>query len=788
MLKNFLFQLKRFKTSSILNILGLSVSFTVFSMVIIQCRYDFEYDTQFEKSDNIYLFSVKVPSAGGEFPAISYPTAKDIADTYPEIRNFGLTIWNAKIKLDRKLADGTIVPYEVPLMNATPGLADIFSMRIISGDAQKALSEPGTIMLSESIAKKIFPDVDPLGQPIYYHYYPDPLTVVAICADVPENSSLINGAYGPFTSFGERGNFSFLGFFEILPENVNSLVQNINANIDIFGTNDDAEAAKYFNEHPEDKPKVNLTLLNNVQQDTFQQMPLGKRNLSSTLSLLAIGVIALLIAFINFINFSIAMAPMRVRSLNIQKIIGISSRKLKYMMALEGVCFSLVAFLLSLFFIVLLKTTPIAQFFSAGLSLSANASTLVAIGIVLIIFSFLFGLYPARYITSFQPAMALSGSFALSRKSGKLRNVLIAFQFITAITLIIVSGFVKLQHHYMVNYSLGMDKENIVYIPIWQDLKDKNEAKVFADELMKNPHITGYTEANAIPGTLGGATAMLYEGKMMSVPLWMIAPDFLSFFNIPLLEGEFFTEATDTTTFECIVNEEFLKEYDLKDISGKEIKMNEQTGIIKGVSKNVHYTTLHLPIKPMAFINGNPHGQDWYGVIFVKITGNEIPKTMDYINETWSKFSNEPFDGKFLDESVAKMYEEENNLSMLISIFGLIAVIIAVMGVYGLILFNTKYKAKEIAIRKVNGSSIKEIMLMLNKTILIQLGTAFVVAVPLAYFIVQKWLESFAYKTPVYWWIFLLAGLIIFIITLLTVSSQSYKASAKNPMEALNKE
>jgi len=181
-------------------------------------------------------------------------------------------------------------------------------------------------------------------------------------------------------------------------------------------------------------------------------------------------------------------------------------------------------------------------------------------------------------------------------------------------------------------------------------------------------------------------------------------------------------------------------------------------------------------------------GDSWNEWIFVKIIGKNTPATIEYIRKTWEKYSNESFKPKFLDDSLTNLYRNENNLAKLISIFGLVIIIIAIMGVYGLVVFNARYKSKEIALRKVNGASVKEIMLMLNRSVLIQLAIAFVVAVPLAYYIVHRWLEQFAYKVPIYWWVFILAGLLVLAITVIIVSWQSYKAANANPVEAIKNE
>jgi putative ABC transport system permease protein len=341
--------------------------------------------------------------------------------------------------------------------------------------------------------------------------------------------------------------------------------------------------------------------------------------------------------------------------------------------------------------------------------------------------------------------------------------------------------FIKIQHDYMRNYSWGFERENVLYIPV--KTSDINVA-TFENELKQNPNILDCTISAALPGNINQNWGMEIGGKEVYFASWIVRSDFLDFFGMKVIDGRNFTTSDDGKS-RLICNQAFLKEYEFSKITGT--KMDDSDFEIVGVIDDIHFESLHSNIKPLFFVTQSLAYHAKYGIyFFIKVDGNNTLQTVESIEKIWKKLSDEPINLNFLDANMDKLYEKESNLAKLISIFGVIAVIIAVMGVYGLIVFNAKYKQKEIAIRKVNGSTIKEIMLMLNRNVLIQLGIAFVIAVPVAYFIVQKWLESFAYKTPVYWWVFLLGGMIILLITVITVSAQSYKAAKRNPTRALN--
>jgi putative ABC transport system permease protein len=334
----------------------------------------------------------------------------------------------------------------------------------------------------------------------------------------------------------------------------------------------------------------------------------------------------------------------------------------------------------------------------------------------------------------------------------------------------------------MQNYDWGIPKKNIVYLPL-AGLGESSQS--FGQELLRDSRIADFCIVRDLPGRVGMGWGRDFEGKNIQMRVWSVDNRFFDFFNIPIIAGRK-PETMDSITSQIVVNEAFLKKYDFDEsIVGKDFPAFGP-GRIQAIAKNINFESLHDSITPMAF--GVLSQWQNFNFVLVKLNGREIPNTIKSIEQTWNQFSKEPFKVNFLDEEMDKLYQKESNMAKMIGLFGFIIVIIAVMGVYGLIVFNARYKAKEIAIRKVSGSTIGEIILMLNRNVLLQLGIAFVIAVPAAWFIIQKWLENFAYKTPIYWWIFLLGGLVVLLITLLTVSAQSYQAATRNPTKALNLE
>jgi putative ABC transport system permease protein len=387
------------------------------------------------------------------------------------------------------------------------------------------------------------------------------------------------------------------------------------------------------------------------------------------------------------------------------------------------------------------------------------------------------GIYPAVYTTSFRPAMALSGTFFHIPHHKGMKNMLAGVQYTAAIFLIVTTGFIKLQYDYLQNKDWGIQTENILYFNTMPNRMNVDNAMI---ELSRNPNIIDVTAAAHFPGQEG----IMRWGRMIdsirvSMTAWPVKPDFFDFFGIQVVEGERF-KVNDSE--KMILNRAFLKEYNLSDILRKDISDYEVIGIVK----DFNFNSLRENIRPLAFVPIDDKNKGrYYNWIFVKTQGTNTGQTMEYIRDTWKKFSDEPAEVFLLNETIQSLYQREYNLASLVSICGMIAIAVAMTGLYGLTLFDSKAQRRNIAIRKVHGASKTDVLLLLNQSRLLQFAVSCLVAFPLSYYAVQRWLENFAYKTPVYWWVFLLGGLAVLTLSLLTVSWESYKAASANPAEVL---
>lgn len=775
--RNFTFILKKFKTSSILNILGLSVALAIFSACIIQTISDFTYNHNFKNINSTFLFTqYRTLSPKDSYaPWISTPKAQEISEKFPEVKNYCLYIANENFGFDIIQDNGEKMLLRATLNKTTKGFVDVFTPKVLSGNPALVFSGEKTTkaMLSQSTAKTLFGEEDPLGKSIFFHNSSEPITVVAICDDFPKNCTIQNGVFVLLPEDIPE-NFNYFGYFNVDPENVDKLVKRLNSG-EFYGE----ESIKQFKADPENSFSADLIPLDRIHL----HFPLvGEGSFNTTISLMAIGIVILIMAYINYINFSIAIAPARVRGINIRKILGAKISVLRFSIISEAVIFSLIAYGLAILYIHIFNDSALSKSLFTNLSISDNCIQIIVIGSIVFGLSILFGLYPSYYVTSIHPVIAIKNSFANSQKSSKLRNILICIQFICSISLINIASFISIQHSYIKNYPSGIQKENIVYMTT---TGLKTDIDTFGKELTLNKDILDYTVSGFLPGYVGMGWDRDFEGKIIKVMSWPVGRNFLRFFGVPVVQGRDFTDTEESDTPYIIVNQEFINKYKFNDILGKKIFCFEGDGEIIGVTKNINFESLHNPIRPMIFVRLN---SGWNSFIFLKISGNNTSQTMDYIKQCWSKYNDEVFNCKFLNSRLDGLYKKENNLAQAISIISVITILIAIMGIYGLIIFNTRYRAKEIAIRKVNGSSESNIVLLLNNNIIKLLIIAFIISTPLSYYIVQQWLNSFAYSTPIYWWVFVLSGIAVLLTTIATTCGQSIKAARKNPVNYLKNE
>lgn len=792
-LRNFISVLRRFKMATTLNILGLSVAFTAFMIIMMQVDYDRNFDRFHPDAENIYR--VELQWDGVSYQALfSRPMADIFTRFSPHIRSGALTRPFYNETLFTVNRNGEKDSYLESNIAVYPSFTEVFSFDMVEGTGD-ALKEPGKILIPESLARKMFGNEPAVGKMIDAR---ETHSMIAGIFKDKDNRFTIGGVYRDFPLNSIVGNVVYLPLDD--QENLHNWG---NSSYNFYVRLDSREASEelakdfitYFNENDLAKNlfwykggmNIRLTRLPDVHfttDTTYDATP--KSNRQTVWVLMTIALVILVIAGINFTNFSTALTPMRIKSINTQKVLGSSIYTLRFSLLMEAVCVSLIAYLFALWFVYFLAGTPLSDFLNADMALLAHPLLLIITLSIAVGVGLLAGYYPSKYMTSFPPALVLKGSFGLSPKGRVLRNVLISVQFVASFVLIIGALFMYLQNYFMSNSPLGYEKDQIIVTNVTQSVKKNKDA--FVNQLKSYSGIDDITFAELLLSSQDQymGWGRNYKGEQADFQCLPVDASFLNVMGVEITEGRGFREGDEQTERGVFIfNEKAKKTYDMQvgdNIDGSEII---------GFMPDVKFASFRTEMTPMAFyLWGKDNWGDGPAYAYIKVkAGSDLRAAMQEVNNVLDKIDPEyPFNVRFYDEVMNEVYAKEKNLSSLITLFSLIAVFISIVGVFGLVVFESQYRRKEIGLRKVMGSTTSQILVMFNKTYIRILTICFVLAAPLAWYAVYRWLQSFAFRTPIYWWVFVLSFIIVTAITMLTVTFQNWKAANENPVNSIKSE
>lgn len=784
--REFLVNFSRFKMAGVLNVIGLSVAFTAFAVIAIQLVFQNGYDRFRPDADKIFRVELLFPMSLQYCASGPTPIGAILKDQIPLVENYFIMTNDRKEVFFKKKTDGSSDKFKELFANTTAAFIETVGVDVLEGDAKQALTEPNMLMIPESVARKWFGKQPAIGKQIFCSGEGRDLTIAAVYKDMPENSVFNNSCYTRFVEQENWGAWDVQIYVKTTTSDRNILQQQVNAlKIDpldqIFEyLHKKEQVEKEGKSYLRISPLTGIFYDNTVIYDTADKG--DRRNVAV---MVAIGLLIILIAGINFVNFSMSLAPTRMKSINTQKVLGATAFVLRLKLVGEAVTYTVIAFLVSIVLLQLFALSGFANLFSMSLAPANHWDIIGGIGILSVFLGIFAGLYPAFYITSFEPAMVLRGSFVMTPKGIRLRNSLMTFQFIISIVLITCTLLMGAQYRYMQNYSLGFRTENIGWLKLDKDLKTNQEALI--SEMTSVPGVMDYTFSDYVPGEdLMSSAGTEIDGEAVQLDKWYVYKNFMNFFGINLIRGDHFSQS-DLAEDQIILNETAVKKQPvLERYFGRNLPDMIFEGRFIGVAHDVHYMSLRKAVGPLAIICRDSLRYDY---MFLKVAGGNLPVTMDKIKAVYERLSpSGMFEFEFLDQSLQQSYEGEKRLMQVISLMGGIAIVLALVGVYGLVIFNAQYKRKEIGVRKVNGATESQIMLLLNRNFFRLLLLSFSVACPVAWYIMSRWLEGFSYKTPLHWWIFLLAGVITLLIALFTVSWQSWKAATENPVKALKSE
>lgn len=779
--RNFSHTFRRFFTASILNLLGLSIAFAACFVILTQVDYDYNYNKAYPAHDRIYRVEV---NPGGEYGWqiwLARPFCELIGTASPHIQAFSIT------SLSNYPSDFEVNEhiYSEPEFTGFGDYLEVFQPTMVCGTTA-SLNEPSQVLISASMARRFFGTTDAIGKILYTghksHNYPS--VIGGVYQDMPENSQLGNCVFSSFRSDLNKDswtNWNYTMYIRLdnpasLADVQQSVIESCKQKIPrdrISGTED----WENF---------IHFTPLDEVHYSTIGNKAATSK--AALYLLLCVSVLILLTAAVNYMNFSLAETPMRLRSINTQKVLGASTVSLRVYLLLESVLVCVCGFLLSLLWLYLLKDTPLSTLVASDLSLTAHPILLAALGGIAVCMGLLAGAYPSYYVTSFQPALALKGSFGLSPKGKMLRTFLVCFQFFVSFMLIISVSIMYLQSHYIQNSDYGYDKSVVLVGEIPDELLDRREAIV--SELSGISGIEGISISQFVLNSSDNYMSWGRGSGDRSINMVCFPVDYryLSVMGIKITEGRDFKPGDGDV---YIFNEAARKKYSWMRVD--EPAVPEDYPIV-GFCKNIRFSSFRNndAVEPMAFfIYGKDHvNWDANSVLNIRVApGVDKVDMLHRLTKATEKIApGRDFNFRFMDQVIDQNYHRELRFTHQILLFSLIAIVLSIIGVFGLTLFESEYRRKEIGIRKILGSSTGKILYMFTKRYLVMLVICFLLAAPFGWWIGHDWLESFSDKTPIRAWIFVISFLLVSLITILTVTFECWKNANENPVQSIKTE
>lgn len=781
---------KRQKVYFFINVFGLTVGITCAVLILLWVQNELSYDRFFQKSGRIYRICSRGRIGDTEIKQTMTPAhlPATLKNDFPEVeQTVRLTPkFNINCQYEDKVFN------EQNMVAADSAFFDVFSFAFIKGNAKTALKEPGTVVLTESTAKKYFGSDEPLNKiMIFDGNFKGRVT--GVIENFPKNSHFHFDMILSLVSFNPDRNTdwwdnSYITYLALQKDYDSKL---LTAKLPdfiikyIFRGNQDwlnkGNTWEYFLQ-----PLTEIHLKSNLEVE-FE--PNGNAVYVYIFSVVAVFV--LMIACINFMNLTTARSANRAKEIGIRKVSGSKRIQLIRQFLFESVMLSFLASVFAIFFILIVL--PVFNNFvgkSLELNLLKNPFTFSIFLALPLFVGFVSGIYPAFFLSSFKPSNVIKGKLREGIKSSRLRNALIVFQFSVSIILIIGMFVIGKQLDFLNNTDLGFNKESVVIIKNVDSIKNQKEA--FKEELKKYSGISSVSGSYSFPGKHFINQGFLPEDKeSILLNITFCEPAFKETFQLEMTEGRFFSREQQTGSAEILINETAVKHLGWDEPVGKTFTHSgfNLTFRVIGVVKDFFYKSLHQSVEPMALLNLNLNLGWRENYISVRINSGSITETLNYISKTWDSFTEgKPFEYSFLDEEYNNLYRNEQQTENIFMIFSSLAIFIALIGLYGLISFTTGQRKKEIGIRKVLGSSVCGIIKNIIKNFVVLIILANVIAWPAAYYIMNKWLDNFAYKANLDLWVFLSAGLLVLLIAVITIISQSLKAAASNPVDSLRYE
>lgn len=792
MIRNLLYLFKRFKTAVVLNLFGLTIAFAAFLLIVMQVDYEMNYDAMHSKSGRTF----RLEANHGEFEhnaihCLMFSDAFVNSSAHITDYSYRYPFYGGEryCQIDEVDDQGEAKVFKENFQLCLPNISDVFDFHMKEGSVE-CLSIPGSVLIPESVAKRLFDKQSAIGKRIrmsgssgWQPVSTTILTIGGVYKDFPGNTTVQNRIYVPMdqldllkSSWQMYANEIYVTLDD--PLNKEEVLDHFNKTFD-FAKSQMGSAQEIA---------LRLTPLKDVyytHDTTFDFNPKGHRETNYVL--LGIAFLILFIAGINFTNLTTSLIPLRLKTINTHRVLGCSIYKLQAISLIESIVICLISYILALFIVNDLSYTPIANWVDADIRLSQYKGLILLTALIAILTGCLAGLYPAIRSTSYAPALVLKGSFSLSPKGKKVRVALIGFQYTVSIALIIVTLFMGLQNHFMTSSEqLGFNKDQVAIVNLTPEIYAKHKPQ-YIQKLKDYP---GIEDVAFSVYELSKEDDMIdleyarHEDKDVFFKVFYASENFLSVMDIQVEEGRDFTrEDLNKAQSDYIINPAAERDFHLHPGD----RFNDRT--VLGVSKDFRFNSCRIASSPFVFALNNDIPNPKL-VSYIRFNSKtNLQEAVAHVRETLKEIDPTfPFEISFYNTILNNLYQKEQTLGKLISLFGIMAILISIVGVFGLVLFETQYRRKEIGIRKINGATTGQILLMFNKTYIQIVSVCFIISIPIAWMGTQQWLENFAYKTPLHLWVFIVAFLIILSVTIGTVTFRNWQAANENPVNSVKSE
>ena len=808
-IRNFLTLLRRYTTSSVLNIVGMAVAFAAVYLIAVQVKFDLSYNRVIKNSERIYRLEHRSWSEEGRWEWYwnrRIPT--EMCAACPEVEasgaidmtgSYGNSQYQNEYSIKR---NSTIENFTIGVCGTELSALAVFPFEFIAGGIDEEFKANMGMIISESVAKRCNLSVGDRINSGRGAVNQKQLVISGIYKAFPKPSTIAHSeAYMIMPDYGPEDEHNWgISYYVLLRDGASreeAEQRMLNYIID------DCKKRGFSVEEQKEQLELVTPRLNPIADlyfadDTSPEWMHGSR--TTTYTLIAIAVLILIISFINFVNFFFALIPSRIRAVNNYKIFGAPTAKLRLNFLFETIGLILVSLFGSAVIVVLFADTPLKEYISTSVAIDENWMIAGAMVVGTLLLGVIVSLYPAWYITKFSPAFVIKGDFSASKSGRILRYTLVGVQYTISIALIICSFFIYRQHQYMLSRDMGFDKENLLVATIpyeavngtWTQVLDYTKRDALIDRLMQNPQIKDIAMSRGqLTQSMMSWTRPMPNGSEHEFRVHVVSHNFLQVMGIDIVEGRDFMPSDELTeTGALIFNQAAAKAFELTAESAISGHISWAKTQVVGICKDFNFQSAHYDVRPFAFLIYGKYGFDLPRIAYIRtVAGADIAEVRKHIIDTVLDISPnsdpEKINVKFFDNELEMVYQREDKLSTLVTLFSFLSIVISIIGVFGLVLFETQYRRREIGIRRVHGASVGSILQMFNRKYLYIVAICSAVAIPVSYYIIDSWMQQYVYRTPMSWWVYALAVGVILAITVVTVTLRSFKAATENPTESI---